>query len=236
MSLLNSLLSASASCVFAAALLGLAPAAVTDGEASDSENWTVVYSDKFDRDKPGDRWQVAHGEWTIADGALKGQLRKHDNPGFEYHDADIVLKDVALPSTVEVRYETWSPDELGSEAKFLTEAGDAGIIVAFLGVEHPAYQTKGALLLTETPEPSYRLVGKAPTAELTPKEHHKVRLLRKGDRITLYLDGRELYSAGVGTAKDLGDLKLHLVGTWGKEGSVVYFDNLEVRVPPEQPK
>jgi len=26
------------------------------------------------------------------------------------------------------------------------------------------------------------------------------------------------------------------VGTWGKEGPVVYFDNLEVRIPPEQSK
>jgi hypothetical protein len=27
-----------------------------------------------------------------------------------------------------------------------------------------------------------------------------------------------------------------MVGTWGKDGSIVYFDNLLVRVPPDKNK
>ena len=47
----------------------------------------------------------------------------------------------------------------------------------------------------------------------------------------LFFDGNEVVSADVSAAKDLRDLTLHLQGTFGNEGSVIYFDNLEVRVP-----
>jgi hypothetical protein len=73
-------------------------------------------------------------------------------------------------------------------------------------------------------------------AELAPTVHHKVRLVRENDRVTLFLDSKEILSADVSDAKEFGNLKLHLVGTWGKDGSIVYFDNLLVRMPPDKNK
>jgi hypothetical protein len=219
------------SCLFVAVLLGVSYAATIDGDAPDTSKWKVVFSDKFDREKIGDGWKIAHGDWAIEDGTLKGILRKRDDVDYDYHDANIALKDTEIPTAVEVSYETWSPDEIGSEAKFLTEAADAGIIMGFLGVEHPFYKEKGAMVFVQ--QTNFNRVASNKEAELAPMVHHKVRLVRKDDRVTLFLDGKEILSADVSAAKEFRDLKLHLVGTWGKEGSVVYFDNLEVRVPPE---
>jgi hypothetical protein len=217
-----------------AVLMGISHGATKDGDAPDTSKWKLVFSDKFDRDKIGDRWKVGHGEWTVEDGVLKGKLGKRGDADSDYRDADIVLKETQIPTKVEVRYETWSPDEIGSEAKFLNESADGGIIMAFLGVTHPAYQEKGAMVLVQ--QTNFQRVGSDKGAELTPNVHHKVRLVRDEDRVTLFLDGKEILSADVSAAKELRDLKLHLVGTWGKEGSVVYFDNLEVRTPADQGK
>jgi len=226
---------ASASGLFVAVLLGISPGATRGDDGPDTNGWKVVYSDKFDRDKVGERWKVVYGDWTIENGALKGRLRKEELGQYDFHEADIALQGTKIPATVEVRYETWSPDEVGSEAKFLTEADDGGIIMACLGVEHPAYKAKGTMAFVFK-EIVYRSVGSEPNAELAPKVRHKVRLVRKDDQVTVFLDGKKVLAADVSDAKGLRDLNLHLVGTWGKEGSVVYFDNLEVRIPPDQSK
>ncbi len=222
------------SCLIVAVILGNSYAGTRDGDAPDTSKWKVIFSDKFDRDKIGDGWTTAHGEWTVEDGVLKGTLRKRDDVQYEYHDADIALKEKEFPAVVEVSYETWSPDEIGSEAKFLTEAADAGIIMAFLGIEHPFYKEKGAMVFVQ--HTNFKRVASNKEAELATAVHHKVRLVRENDRVTLFLDSKELLSADVSDAKEFRDLKLHLVGTWGKDGSTVYFDNLVVRVPPDQDK
>jgi hypothetical protein len=220
--------------LFAAILLTISPP-VTRGDEPDTSSWKIVFSDKFDGNKVGERWKVVHGDWSIEDGALKGRLSKKEQPGYDYHEADIALKGIETPTNVEVRYDTWSPNEVGSEAKFLTEANDGGIIMACLGVDHPAFNAKGAMAFVFK-DMSYDMVGREPSAVLIPKERHKVRIVRKENQVTLFLDGKKVLSADVSNAKGLRDLNLHLVGTWGKEGSVVYFDNLEVRTGPEKKK
>ncbi len=213
-----------------AACLVMTSTAWAVGDGPDTDGWKVVFADDFDRDKLGERWKVVGGDWSIDDGALKGRLRKKDAGQYEYHEADLSLGGIELPPRLEVRYETWSPDEVGSEAKFMSEAGDAGIVMAFLGVAHPAYNAKGALLFVFK-EMFYRLAGRAAAAELVPRKRHKVRILRDEDRLKLFLDGKEVVSAVVAEFKDLRVLRLHLVGTWGKDGSTIFFDNLEVLVP-----
>ncbi|MFO0891757.1 MAG: hypothetical protein U0790_21780 [Isosphaeraceae bacterium] len=222
-------------CGSLAVLLGVLSGGVARADEPDTEGWKVVFSDRFEGDRLGDRWKATHGDWSIENGALKGLLRKKDLPNYDYHDADITLGGLKLASSVEVRYETWSPDEVGSEVKLLTEANDAGIIMAVLGVDHPAFQAKGAMAFFFK-DMSYELVGRAATAVLTPREKHKVRLVRKDDQVSLFLDGKQVLSTDLARAKELGELGLHLVGTWGKAGSAVYFDNLEIRVPAAEIK
>src|SRR5262245_30096526 len=215
MALSHRLTLASAPALLVALLLASSSGATRGDDGPDTGAWKVVFSDKFDRDKIGERWKVVHGDWTIEDGAIKGRFSKKDVGQFDYREADIALKGLEVPSVVEVRYETWSPDEVGSEAKLLTEADDGGIIVGCLGTEHPAYKAKGAMALVFK-DMMYQQVGTEPSAELTPKVRHKVRLLREEDRVTLFLDGKKVLSADVSGAKDLRGLGLHLVGTWGK--------------------
>lgn len=217
--------------LLAAVLLGTSFGAA-DGDDPDTDKWKMVFSDAFDRAKVGDRWKVGHGEWTIEGGALKGRLVKRGDVAYEARYADIALTAPDLPANVEVRYETWSPDELSSEAKFLSEADGRGIVMAFLGVEHPFMKAKGPMVFFQRLK-GFRRADDVGKAEFTPKDRHKVRLLRMGDSLALYLDGKAVLTADITDAKEISDLKLHLMGNWGKEGSVIYFDNLEVRVPAE---
>ncbi len=102
--------------------------------------------------------------------------------------------------------------------------------MAYFGVEFPAFKETGAMVFVQQ-QGRFLRVGANGEAVFTPKVRHKVRLVRKEDRLTLFLDGKEVVSADVSSANNFRDLKLHLQGTRGKEGSVIYFDNLEVRVP-----
>ena len=149
-------------------LLGVSPGATRGDDGPDTVGWQVVFSDKFDGDKVGEHWKVVYGDWSIEDGALKGRLKKKDLASYDYREADIALKGTEIPGTVEVRYETWSPDEVGSEAKFLTEANDGGIIMAFLGIEHPAYKAKGTMALVFK-EMGYRSVALRRTPNSLPR-------------------------------------------------------------------
>ena len=40
------------------------------------------------------------------------------SPGITTAEAGIILRETATPDHLEVRYETWSPDEIGTEAKY----------------------------------------------------------------------------------------------------------------------
>jgi hypothetical protein len=90
-------------------MIGVFPGAATNDDTPDTSKWRVVFADKFDRDKVGDRWKVAHGDWTIEDGVLRGMLRKRDDVTYEYHDTDIALNETENPTIVEVSYDTWPP-------------------------------------------------------------------------------------------------------------------------------
>lgn len=220
-----------ASVLFAATLPGASPGEA-DGDELDTETWRVVFSDTFDRAKLGGRWKVGHGEWAIEGGALKGRLVRRGDVAYEARYADIALTAPDLPVRVEVRYETWSPDELSSEAKFLSEADGRGLVMAFLGVEHPFMKAKGPMVFFQKLK-GFRKANDVGEADFNPRVRHKVRLLRVDDSLALYLDGKAVLTADITDAKEFRDLTLHLMGNWGKEGSAIYFDNLEVRVPSD---
>jgi hypothetical protein len=65
----------------------------------------------------------------------------------------------------------------------------------------------------------------------TPKDRHRVRVVRQPDRLFVLVDDKLISTTELGTIPELPPLKLDLAGTWGKDGMLVYFDNLEIRTP-----
>jgi len=208
-------------------------------QRADTTGWVALWSDDFNRVDLGESWKPRIGQWSLEGGALKGVFARDRSVPFEFFTADVILQGRPLPETVEIRYESWSPDEIGSEAKLLNDDGTRGVIAALYGTPHPALQSKAAVLFVMTEANSFDTVAVNERFSFKPQDHHKVRIVRQPEGVTAFVDGEQVVSAAVGTRPESREPKLHLVGTFGKEGTLVFFDNLEIRVPranKDQPK
>ena len=199
-----------------------------DVPEADTAGWKVVFSDKFDRKEIGEGWKTITGDWTIDEGAIRGELKGPE--GSEFRGADIVLTKLVLPKSFELTYETWFPVELGSEVKVLSEDNDHGFFAIVMGTDGP-YLKKGTTVMHHKDKDSYNPIDQNAKADVSIDKHHKMRLVYHEDGISLYQDGRRVSAARLPDVKTFGPLKVHLVGTWGGESSLIYFDNLEVRAP-----
>jgi hypothetical protein len=205
----------------------------------DTTAWITLWSDNFNRAELGERWKPTISQWSVAGGTLKGVFARDRSVPFEFYTADVTLQGRPLPETVEIRYESWSPAEIGSEAKLLNDDGTRGIIAALYGTPHPALQAKAAVVFVMTGANRFDTVATNPRFAFKPQDHHQVRIVRQPEGVTAFVDGEQVISAAVGTRPESREPNLHLVGDFGKEGTVVFFDNLEIRVPAiqkDQPK
>ena len=197
----------------------------------DTTDWVTFWSDDFNRTEPGANWKAIVGQVSMADGALNGVFARDPSVPFAFYSADLAPEGRALPDTVEIRYECWSPADVGSEAKLLDGAGMRGLVMALYGTPHPALKSKAAAVFAMTGPNRFDTVAANEQFVFTPHDHHKVRIVRQPEGVTVFVDGGPATSAAMGTRPELREPNLHLAGTFGKEGIAIFFDNLEIRVP-----
>jgi WD40 repeat protein len=190
-----------------------------------TDAWPLVFADDFDRAEPGGLWETTAGHWSIERGSLRGVLQKVPD---DVNRATVVPKGFSAPSTLEIRFDCWTPDPVIVEAKLVDGASRQGLLAGLVGLARPGLNQgeKGAVLM----EWSVRYVEIAgnPTFEFRPGTRYKVRVLREPRRLTLLVDGAVILSAPV-PAVDAPELQLQ--GAWGEVGSVIYLDDVEVRAP-----
>jgi len=196
----------------------------------DTQDWKVVLSDDFDRDEVGDTWTVEKGQWAPEDGALRGTV---EDPG-TMPNATIHVLDVKTPEYLEVEYDTWWPE--GAISAIILPDLDTrrAYVAALCGTPNPILVGRGekgtgAHMLSSLPGGSgaQRWIAKDPEFELNSGQRYHIRLLRQPNRLTLFVDGKEIFSEPVPTI-DAPTLRFY--GS-GPVGAVLYFDNLVVRAP-----
>lgn len=209
---------------------------------ADTSNWEPLFIDDFDRADIGAAWTVLIGQWSVENGTLKGVLTSDSSALDNFHQAAIQLASVNLPESVEIAYETCSPDEVGSEGKLLNESGTRGVIAALYSTPHPAINARCATLLVQKTAGQFDFVAVNRSYVPQLKSKRSVRIVRQPEGITVFVDGTQVVSAAL-TDPTAHEGTLRLVGTFGREGSVAYFDNLVIRAPmskkrtgPEPPK
>ena len=212
-------------------LLGVS-AETLDLPLPDTQDWKVVLSDDFDRDEVGDAWTVKNGQWALEDGALRGTV---ENQGAStMPSAGIRALDVKMPEYLEVEYDTWWPEGAISEVKLSDLDTRRDYIAGLCGSPHPILVGRGetgtgAQMLSSIAGRSGagRWIAKDPEFELKPGQRYHIRLLRQPNRLTLFVDGKEIFSELVPT---IDARTLRFYGS-GPESAILYFDNLVVRAP-----
>ena len=213
--------------------VGVAPRVPPTFQPVDTTAWVTHWSDDFNRAEPGEQWRPMIGTWSVKHGALMGRLTKDQSTTIKNYAADVILQHLPLPEVVEIRYETWSPAEIGSEAKLLSDDGTQGVIAALYGTPHPALQEKAAIVFLMMGTNRFETAAANQKFAFTPNVHHKVRIVRQAEGITAFVDGEQVVSAALGARPQNREPNLHLVGSFGKEGSEVFFDSVEIRVPAD---
>jgi len=208
------------------------PQAPAVDRPADTTAWAVLWSDDFDRAEPGGSWKPVTGRWSVEGGALKGVFARDRAVPFEFYAADAAFQGEGLPETAQISYESWSPDEVGSEAEMLNGGGTRGLIVALYGTPHPALRARAAVVFLQAAAARFATAAANRGFAFRPGVRHKVRVVRQPEGVTAFVDGERVVSAAVGGQPGSGEPRLHLAGTFGKDGSVIYFDNVEIRVPP----
>jgi WD40 repeat protein/serine/threonine protein kinase/tetratricopeptide (TPR) repeat protein len=209
-----------------------------DAYSSATEGWDVLVADDFNRATLGDRWHPAIGQWSIERGAARGVL-KPSGTNIPYTWATLVPKGVALPSTVEVRFDVWSPSPIAIEAKLHDVDGFSGtrqgLGVLIAGKITPYNNGDPATSLIVQASGAFRDILTNPRVVFEKNRRRRVRLLREPRRLTVFVDGEPVVTNPV-PALDVPFL--HLQGGFGEPGDVVYIDDVEIRAPrstrPEQ--
>jgi WD40 repeat protein/serine/threonine protein kinase/tetratricopeptide (TPR) repeat protein len=191
-----------------------------------TDDWPVIFSDDFERKELGERW--APGGCSIERGVLKGVLQPSAQvPGFSY--AGAMPRDLPMPSSAEVRFDCWTPHALNLEVNFHNYTRKLGLCSMFAGIGNPAFNRgeKGAMITVQTAG-SYHQTAVNSAFALQPNQRYRFRVLREPRRLTLFADDKQVLTARV---PNLDVPYLHLQGSFGRAGDVIYIDNVEVHAP-----
>ena len=142
-----------------------------------------------------------------------------------------------MPKTLEVEYDTLGSADVSSALRLMNQDLSKGYIAELCGFPHPGRANFGGkgtgplLFVKDADNPrQYEFIGDAPQFEHRPEQTYRMRTLKEPGRITLFVDGRQVFSERV---TPIYGSVLQLQG-WGAAQDHVHFDNLIVRVPKER--
>jgi WD40 repeat protein/serine/threonine protein kinase/tetratricopeptide (TPR) repeat protein len=199
-----------------------------------TEDWPIVLADDFDRQEIGDKWDTGLSAWSIEEGALKGVLKPY--PGSDpnagsrtFNFATLTPCDLPMPTTAEVSFDCWSPNTVNCSANF-NDVEEANSLIAEFQA-NPLAQfndgERGWVVIVKS-SGRYHQVAANKSFLMEPNRRYRVRVVREASRLSMFLDGEKVLSASV---PNLDAPILHLAGNWGQPGDIVYFDNVEIRMP-----
>jgi hypothetical protein len=191
----------------------------------DTDGWPVIFADDFNRAEIGGRWETTLGRWSIEKGSLRGVPVPVPS---DIERATAVPRGVKLPSTVEIRFECWTPGPILFETKLLTATETEGLIaqIPYPDTSGNRFGPPGGRLMVRSG--GHFTVAEGRQFNARAGQHYRVRIVRAADRLTLLVDDQKIFSAHV---RNLDAPVLQLQGSWGEAGSIVYLDNLEIRAP-----
>ena len=191
----------------------------------DTSQWKVLFRDDFNRAALGDRWG-AHPGWSLEGGRLRGRLSP-----VTYHKIPVLnvslQPKLKLPATVEVRFDCWTSEDMNVYAMFSKAGASQGLQAWLLGV--PAhFSMRGAGIVWQGGPLHFPLLASNSHVDVQPNRRYQIRVLREPRRLTLFVNGVEAVTAVVPL---LETQTLTLGGMFGKPGSEISLDNVEVRAP-----
>ena len=216
-----------------------------DPKITDTSDWQVVLEDSFDESVSKD-WKQLDGKWSVVDGAAFAILEHSDTA--DEAIARLEREIPGAPSTFEVEYETWTSDPMLA-ACFLRQPPKKSLFRALgllatakeeipIGLRvalssHPdrlladqGESAEGINLLTHAPF-GFWVNKSVPDFKVEPNKRYQVRILRQPQRITVFIDGKQVLSERV---RDIETQNIRFFAR-GEEGSKAFIDNVRVKAP-----
>jgi WD40 repeat protein len=188
----------------------------------DTHDWRVVFEDKFQRAELGPAWQAAKGRWSLAMGTL---LAEPLHGGFGQEPIAALSLKKELPNTCEVQVDCWSEQALNCALSFGNARTQFGV-GAVLSSQALPIRGAGFPLIHGGSWTNY--IGRNSSVTLQPGQHYRLRVLRAGGRLALFLDYVEIATAPFPSCEDPD---LTLVAFQCGTQSTIHFANFVIRAP-----
>ena len=197
-----------------------------DPPITDTADWTVLFEDNFDVGISDD-WQQMTGDWLVVDGAACGTLKE----GYGRLEREIV----DLPNTFEIKYETWTSDALLAACFMRLPSEERtppiGHRVALTSVPDRLFVAQGkpgnGVSLVTNESFNAWANQSVPDFEVQPEQHYKVRIIRQPQRITVFVDGKQVVSERV---RNINTRSIRFFAR-GEEGTKMFVDNIRIGIP-----
>jgi WD40 repeat protein/tetratricopeptide (TPR) repeat protein len=199
-----------------------------------ARDWPIWYREDFRESGSMVHWGVMAGDWSIQSGRLVGTPVPKTVPGLPrpLNGAQVWLKDRRLPESCEIRVRLSTDRPTNPQIAATVEGSWRGETIDVEGAENPltGAVVRGAVLMQQLGPMLFAPVVDNRTFSLTPGRSHDVRVIRRPERISVYVDGIEAVSGRIITEEGA---RLQLGTFFGEPGTRVMIESIEVRAPRE---
>ena len=204
-----------------------APLHPSDALATD---WPTWYREDFGHGGAADHWRAEAGRWSVRSGRLVGTTAPHAVPGLSrpLNGARVTLKQGPLPETCEIRLRVSTDRPTDLRIAAAVEGSARGETIDLCGPEDPSPDATGASIGKRLGPMQVAPVVVNRTFALAPGRSHDVRVIRRPQRITAFVDGTEVASTRLMTEEDA---RLQLAALHGEPGARLSIESIEVRAP-----
>jgi WD40 repeat protein/serine/threonine protein kinase len=198
----------------------------------DTGPWQRLYRDDFQRDTLGDHWEAQDGTRWAVRGGLRGTLEMARGEKASFTRANVRLRGVELPRTVEVRFTGEFSQSLLFTPQLYDPREQRGLTAVVASTVRPMGFSGAALFLISPGKDSYSLIGPHSPLSLKPHTKYRFRIVRADRRLWFFVDDREILVRDV---PPLEAPELGLQASWSEQptGAEVVYTEVEVRAPAD---
>lgn len=183
-------------------------------ENKEEAKWITLFEDDFEREQLGGNWEASSGYWTIENGKLVGTQQIINFEGGSFPGAYLNLTAKPMPRTVEVSVDVQvrKPMLIQTVLENTANSQSASPFISMNGMPW-SFIGSGVLLMRGLNQ--VQLLGSKANAELEVERTYKMRVLRDGTDLQLFLNGRRQEFVRV---PDTELDQFSLAGAWSAKG------------------
>ena len=197
--------------------------------SASEESWRTIFEDDFERERLGEGFFVAGGQWTIRDGELVASAEPASY--LPSTNAALLYLPVAVGDDVEIRYDVRLREPMMmstniSDRQAQNQMGTGLLAIRGLPFNHGH---RGATISRTVDGNFTEIASRRDGLDFEMDRVYRLKTVRRGSRLSFWIDDEMVREVTVEIPTPLPHLILH--GTFSPAGETFVVDNVRVRIP-----